>query len=1179
MGHWDDIRRAARARRATITGNQTDALAADTMLAAIARQTGISYCPVPPGDPLLDGAEAVLDCEADTIWYSESLDPGLRWLVLAHEYAHVWLHARQSVSEHCSASDLDPEASEENIPLGVKRIEGYGPAERREREANVFARELLLPTDLLRRWFLADRLEPVAIATRIGVSVGVVHHQLARALLIPVVHTRDNDAQLASSSAPVEGATIAIDWTVELDASQREAAHADGGPLLVEAGPGTGKTRTLVERIRFLLGRGVPASSILALTFSNRAAEEMRERVASIAPEAVQGLWIGTFHAFALELLRKYGTHLGLPPRFTVLDPVDALLLLEHAVPDLRLDYYHDLGESARPLRDILAAIARAKEELVDPEQYRALAEQMRVEATTVEAVEAAEKALEVAHVYHVYQNLLAHQHLLDFGDLIGRTVTLLQAHPAIREQVRLMYPHILVDEYQDVNQASACVLREIAGAGTGLWVVGDVRQAIYRFRGAAPGQLRQFARDFPGASTRTLACNYRSQPCIIDVFAGVVPHMRASTTPAPFIPWMADRVDEGGGATMTVTEDLHTEAAAIARAVSEHQAAGIPYRQQAILCRSHRLLARIAPLLEAAGIPVLYLGDLFERDEVRDLLALLSLMCDADGDALVRVARFPAYHVPLADVLALRALARMQHVPLLQALAQAQLATGISTQGRAGLARLCTDLDALGPPRSAWGLLVTYLFDCRTYLQSLLADTTTAGQQRRLALFQLLELAHEYTRATPTVTTIPELSPLHAFLRYVRQLALFGDEKNLRQIPEAAAEIDAVRLLTVHASKGLEFPVVYLPVLGQGHFPARRQPQPCPPPLGMLPIDPADDHDAEEECLFFVALSRARDHLHLSRAQHYGERQCSPSRLLELLPPSALQPLNVAQGASQDAVATHSPTRSRRSHISSSRDASPVAPATPDVLPTSTRTFDAERLDVYRRCPRQYAYMELLGHRSRSAHGPGHRARRYALEVIHWLQDMHAQGRTMDEVAALQKLAERWDGDGQDESPHAPFYRRQAERLVVGAVERLADRPNVLTRPKWEVVLPHGRVHCVPDVIEVQGDVATPDVVVQRWQTRRPSRSESEKDIYALYHAAAEHVYPPGAQIVLQAESLATGDVQGIPLSLRTRTTRLAHYDAAMAGILRAEFPAQPSEWECPQCAFYFLCPVPYDT
>ena len=270
--------------------------------------------------------------------------------------------------------------------------------------------------------------------------------------------------------------------------------------MLVEAGPGTGKTRTLVGRILELVqNRQVDPASILVLTFSNKAAEEMRERLAQVLPEQARLLTMGTFHAFGLELLRKHGSCIGVPPKPVVLDPMAALFFLESHLPLLPLNHYQNLPEPAYPLRDVLRAISRAKDELVDPTGYQVYAQRMLdLAGEDAKAREAGEKALEVGQIYAIYQSLLDQRGLLDYGDLIAKSVRLLQEHPGLRETLRAQYPHILVDEYQDVNRACARFLQELAGNGAGLWVVGDVRQSVYRFRGATPANMTVFDQDFP---------------------------------------------------------------------------------------------------------------------------------------------------------------------------------------------------------------------------------------------------------------------------------------------------------------------------------------------------------------------------------------------------------------------------------------------------------------------------------------------------------------------------------------------------------------------------------------------------------------------------------------------------------------------------------------------------------
>lgn len=463
MGHWEDIRRRARAYRVDALALAGGEASAAALLTAAENLTEVRRLPVKKGDVLLDGGVAVLDRDADAIWYDRDADPRLAVFYQAHEYGHLWLDAGHAA---CNSADIDAEEYEEPLPIGERRVEGYGPDERREREANVFAREFLLPTNELKGWFLEERLDATAIADRVGVPEGMVLHQLTRALLTP-----DIVGEGAAKEAP-EGEP-------DLDPSQQEAAHVERGPLLLEAGPGTGKTRALVGRILFLLEEGVVPSSILALTFSNKAAEELRSRIVRVAPEAASRMWGGTFHAFGLEILRKFGTRIGMPPKPTVVDSVDGLFVLERALPKLGLHHYQNLYEPTTHLADILSAISRAKDELVGAEEYAELAEQMLAVATTEQDTRAAEKALEVARVYAFYQGYLESEGMVDFGDLIVRSVQLLRRHPEVRQRLRSTYEHVLVDEYQDVNRASGLLLKELAGEGEELWAVGEVHPVV----------------------------------------------------------------------------------------------------------------------------------------------------------------------------------------------------------------------------------------------------------------------------------------------------------------------------------------------------------------------------------------------------------------------------------------------------------------------------------------------------------------------------------------------------------------------------------------------------------------------------------------------------------------------------------------------------------------------------
>lgn len=1147
MNHADVLRKQAREFHRRMCAHGTENIAAGASAEALLDRaeeiTGIKRHALPETHPFLDGAVAKF--ELGRIWYNESVEKWRAYYYQAHEYAHRELGHGERI---CSSSDINPEDSEDKVPLGVHRVTGYGPHERQECDANLFAREFLLPGDVLRQWFVEGGLDAQTIAERVGVSIEMVCHQLARSLLTPDIHV---GGQILGDRAADFG----------LDDSQKDAAHAPRGALLVEAGPGTGKTRALVGRVLFLLEQGVLAEQILVLTFSNKAAEELRERVARAAPAAAPLIKMETFHSFGLELLRKYGTNIGLPAKPTVLDPADALFFLEKSLPELGLDHYQNLYEPTMYLRDILAAISRAKDENKDAAEYTKLAQAMLEKASSPEDRVAAEKALEVARVYGFYQAYLDGEGLLDFGDLIRRSIGMLREHPSVRGEVRQTYRYVLVDEYQDVNRASGLLLSEVVGDGEGLWAVCDPRQSIYRWRGASPTNVRLFATDFPAAKSlpdsgvRKLKKNYRSRPKIVDVFAVLAPQMQA-TSDAAFTPWETHRDDAGGSVNMEIADDLRAEVKGIAREINRLRAAGVPLKEQAIICRSHTSLARIAQLLEEEEIPVLYLGDLFERPEVRDMLSLLALACEGDGRGLIRVARFPEYQIPLADVLALHAVARNEGVPFPQALDLAADVEGITPHGKEKLALLARQIDGLCHGRSAWKMIVRYLFVTSDYLRPLLADNSVSGQQRRLALYQFIQFAHSRLEQARQEGIDPKLS----LLRYVRRLEIFGEERQLRQVPAWADSIDAVRVLTVHASKGLEFGAVYMPVLGGRYFPASKQPQPCPPPVGLIENVTDDWHLEEEECLYFVALSRARDHLFLSRAERYGLSNSNPSKFLGLIAEKLPRAADGAVTWADDGKDTHSPPGRKVVAIGS----------TPPV-------YHERQLGVYMKCPRKYFYEFVLGlggKRDDSAYVQFHQC---VYDVLHWMQYERSAGREVGGVAAQAYLDEIWQARGPLDHPYQSIYREQAAVMVSRAQAREPLPGSRSARPECEIKLPHGRVKFTLDHTELVDEGGTTRLLVQRLRTGKPSKSESDKPIYGLYQAAADEAHPK-AERRLQILYLSTNEVKDVALNKKQVDKRLGDYDAAIYGILSEQFQPEPSDRECPRCPHYHICPLAED-
>ena len=496
-----------------------------------------------------------------------------------------------------------------------------------------------------------------------------------------------------------------------------------------------------------------------------------------------------------------------------------------------------------------------------------------------------------------------------------------------------------------------------------------------------------------------------------------MAPQMKASNG-MQFCPWTTKRADENGEILMEIAEDLPAEGKGLAGEIRRYREGGIPFHEQAVLCRTHTSLERMGHLLEAEGIPVLYLGNLFERPEIRDLLALLSLASEPEGRALLRVSAFPEYAVSQEDVCAFLHFAHDAGLVFPEALAQAGRVPGLSAAGKAGLVLLDGHLQDLAYGTSPWTLLSRYLFERSAFLQPILADTTCAGDQRRLALYQFLEYVREQSRPQSSSGDAKRL-----LLEHVRRLVRFGEANHLFELPDIATSVDAVRLLTVHASKGLEFRAVYLPILGGAYFPQKKQRDDCPPPPGLAPLIRDTDHDEEEECLFFVGLSRAKDVLGLSRATHYGRANSAPTKFLSLI------------GASLP--------RAPKSAVTWPGTAQPSAPeSTPVPVGDAPLELEIQELDVYLQCPQQFYYQTVLGLGGGSQDTAFLRYHRCVHAVLNWLEEAHASGTPVNQDQILAELEHAWQQEGPVGHAFEAVFHKNAAAMLVAALEAQGATP-----------------------------------------------------------------------------------------------------------------------------------------
>jgi DNA helicase-2/ATP-dependent DNA helicase PcrA len=645
-----------------------------------------------------------------------------------------------------------------------------------------------------------------------------------------------------------------------LNDSQRAAVVHHGNPLLIVAGAGSGKTRVLTHRIAYLLGeRGAQPGEILAITFTNKAAGEMKERVAALVGPRARVMWVSTFHSACVRILRAEAKTAGLKSSFSIYDADDSRRLMTMVAREL------DIDPKRYPARALIAQVSNLKNELVDPETF------------TRQASNGNERILSEA--YTLYQRRLAEAHALDFDDIIMTTVHLLQAFPAVAEHYRRRFRHVLVDEYQDTNHAQYMLVRELTGPAGGvvppgeLCVVGDADQSIYAFRGATIRNILEFERDYPDATTILLEQNYRSTQTILSAANAVITR---NTERKPKNLWS----DQGDGEPIHayVADNEHDEAAWVAGEVDRlTDAKDARPGDVAIFYRTNAQSRVFEEVFIRTGLPYKVVGGVrfYERREVRDALGYLRAIANSDDTVSVRrVLNTPRRGIGDRAEACVEALSSRERISFAAALERCAEAPGIGTRAVRSIGDFTAmmaslrELAGTEPPSTVLEEALA-----RTgYVSELEASTDPQDEGRVENLQELVSVAREFEeRAALT----GEPATLPAFLE---QVALVADADS---IPDAAGEdAGVVTLMTLHTAKGLEFPVVFLTGMEDGVFPHLRS-------LG-------DTKELEEERrLAYVGITRARERLYLSRAvtrSAWGQPQYNPpSRFLDEIPATLL--------------------------------------------------------------------------------------------------------------------------------------------------------------------------------------------------------------------------------------------------------------------------------------------------
>ena len=624
-----------------------------------------------------------------------------------------------------------------------------------------------------------------------------------------------------SPPAPLDSQPPSIDWEETLNPEQLEAVTHGEGPQLVLAGAGSGKTRVITYRIAWLVrDKGVDPRRITAVTFTNKASGEMRERAEELLGMASLGAFVGTFHRFALGLLRRYHERAALPRDFAIFDTKDQLTLIKKA---LELE---ELAESSFPPRAVLSRISSAKNRLVSTAEYEEEADDFYTRR--------------VARVYRRYQGLLRKAAAVDFDDMLFQAVSLFRQHPELRERWRERVRHLLVDEFQDTKHAQMELVKAVVGETGNLTAVGDEDQGIYRWRGAELENILSFERHFPGSTIRKLEQNYRSTQTILDAAGALVEHNESRRGKR-----LWTRADEGEPILLFRARDQGDEARWIVESLEGARHDGYRRREMAILVRTHAQTRVLEEELLRRGIPYSLVGGVrfYDRAEIKDLIAYLRVLRNPrDAFSLQRIINTPPRGIGPTTLTRLEAEADDRGILTWDALLQDTILDRIPTRGANALRafrELILELQELAESRSLPALLEEVID--RAGIADAYRDKGDADSEARLEnIAEFLSAAGEFAEREP------DLDPLEGLTAFLDHVSLATDLDSWRR------DEGGISLMTLHSAKGLEFPVVVVAGLEEGllpHFNSRGEPE-----------------DLEEERrLLYVGMTRAEERLLLT--------------------------------------------------------------------------------------------------------------------------------------------------------------------------------------------------------------------------------------------------------------------------------------------------------------------------
>jgi len=962
----------------------------------------------------------------------------------------------------------------------------------------------------------------------------------------------------------------------DLNLEQKQAVMHEKGSLLIVAGAGTGKTMVITRRIAYLVYKGLAKpEEILALTFTDKAAAEMEERVDIILPYGMVDTEISTFHSFGDKVLNDNALDLGLSPGARVLSQPEQVIFFREHLFEFPLSYYRPIGNPTGYIQAILNLISRAKDEDVSYSEYLKYAKDLQKKAKTNKKdkvlKEESEKQFEIAKTYQKYQELLHKEGKIDFGDQIRLVLELFRKRPTVLNKYRKKYKYILVDEFQDTNHAQFEIVKLLSAKHKNITVSGDDDQSIYKFRGAALSNIMSFVDTYPDAKKVVLTKNYRSTQNILDSATRLV---RCNNPDRLEIKEGIDKnlnaVSKQGKGVEHIHFDTLTDAAdSLARLIKDKAGKGkYSYKDFAILVRANNQADFYLRSLNMLCIPWRFSGNqgLYSRNEIRLLMCFLKIISYLhDSVSLYHLSISEIYNLNVRDITLCMNYATRKNKTLYHALSYLdsipELADEVSSESKDIIASMMEDIDKfMKMCKDHTTGEVLYKFITETgYLKRLMHEESVENEEK------IQNIAKFFNIISSASSTL-EHDRVLQFVDYLNMLIEAGDNP---AVTEAELDVNAVNVLTVHKAKGLEFPVVVMVDLVRDRFPTRNRKD-----IIMLPdellrqkekwLPQGDPHIQEERRLFFVGMTRAKDELYLCSARDYGGKSLRKvSRFVQEALDVVKQDMSTSKASALEVIERSAP-------ISASVES--IYKQIPD---SEVITISHLQIDDYDTCPLKYKYVHILRVPLLQHHSVIYGKCIHEAVQKYYRRKMNNESITVDDFISYFKKA--WSSEG--------FLNREHEKQM------LLEGRNVLKRfyknaqkekslpsyieEEFKFMLENNKVIGRWDRVDVDGDEVKiidfkSSSVKKKEDADKKAKKSLQLGIYALAYKERFGKLPDYVQLYFLGS-----DVVGSCTIEEKRIEKVRQKIITSAeGIRKRDYQAKPNTFSCGFCAFQYICP-----